>query len=92
MSRGSAAQLQPPHYPATRPELVTLTTALHGLMHDADARRAWVSDPAGYAARFELTEVQRAALVAMDRAALLAMGVHPLVPFLAAMQIERETR
>ncbi len=89
---GDVAQPQSPHYPGTRPELVTLTTALHALMHDAQARRAWIVDPAGYAARFDLAEAQRAALVAMDRTALLAMGVHPLVPFLAAMQIERERR
>ncbi|HEY1933102.1 MAG TPA: hypothetical protein VGG99_13895 [Acetobacteraceae bacterium] len=79
-----------PHYPATRPELVALTGALHALMHDAAARRAWVADPAAYAGGFALDDAQRAALVTMDRAALLAMGVHPLVPFLAAMQIERE--
>jgi hypothetical protein len=30
--------------------------------------------------------------VSMDRAAFLAMGVHPLVPFLAAMQIDRDRR
>jgi 2,3-dihydroxyphenylpropionate 1,2-dioxygenase len=87
-----AAHLHQPHYPATRPELATLTTALHALMHDAEARRAWIANPTGYAARFELDDAQRAALVAMDRLAFLAMGVHPLVPFLAAMQIERETR
>jgi 2,3-dihydroxyphenylpropionate 1,2-dioxygenase len=79
-----------PHYPATRPELVALTGALHALMHDTASRRAWLADPSAYAARFALDDAQRAALVAMDRAALLAMGVHPLVPFLAAMQIERE--
>jgi 2,3-dihydroxyphenylpropionate 1,2-dioxygenase len=85
-------QPRDPHYPATRPELVALTGALHALAHDAEARRAWVAAPGVFAARFALDEAQRAALVSMDRAAFLAMGVHPLVPFLAAMQIDRERR
>ncbi len=78
-----------PHYPATKPELVALITAVHALAHEADARSAFVTDPAAYAARFALTEAQAAALVAMDSKAMVAMGMHPLVPFLAGMQVNR---
>src|SRR6185312_6256524 len=81
-----------PHYPATRPELVALTGALHGLAHDAAARRAYLADPAGYAGRFDLDDAQRLALEQLDRAAFATMGVHPLVPFLAAMQLDRDRR
>lgn len=78
-----------PHYPATKPELVPLITAVHALAHESAARQAYMADPAAYAARFTLTEPQRAALVAMDSKAMVAMGMHPLVPFLAGMQVNR---
>jgi len=39
-----------------------------------------------------LTAVQRAALIALDTRAIVAMGAHPLVPFLANMQVERQRR
>ncbi|WP_431284335.1 hypothetical protein ACQW02_05865 [Humitalea sp. 24SJ18S-53] len=78
-----------PHYPATKPELVELVTALHALAHEAPAREAYVSDPAAYASRFKLTPEQGAALVALDLPAMVAMGTHPLVPFLANMQLQQ---
>ncbi|MBV9859294.1 MAG: hypothetical protein JO038_04220 [Alphaproteobacteria bacterium] len=78
-----------PHYPETRPELVPLVTALHALAHQEEARRAFLADAPAYAGRYRLTEEQRAALVALDQASLVRLGVHPLVPFLATMQIQR---
>ncbi len=81
-----------PHYKSIKPELVELTTALHGLTHDRESRAAFIADPAAYADRFRLTAEQRAALVAFDSRAMVAMGAHPLAPFLANMQIERQCR
>jgi 2,3-dihydroxyphenylpropionate 1,2-dioxygenase len=81
-----------PHYPSIKPALVELTTALHGLAHDEEMRRQYLADSVAYADRFRLTPPQRAALLALDRSAIAAMGVHPLVPFLATMQIERQRR
>jgi 2,3-dihydroxyphenylpropionate 1,2-dioxygenase len=78
-----------PHYPAIKPELVELTAALHGLAHDAAARDTYLADPQGYADRFRLTPAQRASLVALDVPAIVAMGAHPLVPFLANLQMQR---
>ncbi|WP_341990591.1 hypothetical protein [Azorhizobium sp. AG788] len=77
------------HYPALKPELVELVTALHALAHDAAKREAYLADPVAYAAGFKLPEAQRAALIALDVPAMVAMGTHPLVPFLANMQIQR---
>ncbi|MGH7038810.1 MAG: hypothetical protein ACREE1_11820 [Stellaceae bacterium] len=79
-----------PHYPAIRPERVALTRALHALAHDAPARAAYLADPAGFADRFPLAAEERAALLALDLPGLRALGVHPLAPFLAHLQIERE--
>jgi hypothetical protein len=39
-----------------------------------------------------LTAVQRTALMALDTRAIVALGAHPLVPFLADMQVERQRR
>ena len=44
------------------------------------------------AALRELPPAQREALAALDVKAIVAMGVHPLVPFLANMQIQRLRR
>lgn len=81
-----------PHYPATKPELVELVSALHGLAHDASAREAFLADASAYAARFKLTAEQATALAAMDGPAMVAMGTHPLVPFLANMQLQHMRR
>ncbi len=77
------------HYPSIRPELVELTAALHALAHEDDARAAFMSDAPAYAARFNLPAEQRDALVGLDLPSIVKMGAHPLVPFLANMQIQR---
>jgi 2,3-dihydroxyphenylpropionate 1,2-dioxygenase len=81
-----------PHYPSIKPELVELTVALHGLAHDEPSRVAFLADASGYADRFRLTAAQREALIALDTSAIVAMGAHPLVPFLASMQVEHQRR
>jgi 2,3-dihydroxyphenylpropionate 1,2-dioxygenase len=80
------------HYPSIRPELVGLTTALHGLAHEAAARAQFLADANGFAARFSLTAEQSKALVVLDVPAMVAMGIHPLVAFLANMQVQRDGR
>jgi 2,3-dihydroxyphenylpropionate 1,2-dioxygenase len=77
------------HYPSIRPELVELTAALHGLAHDADKRAQYVADPRAYADHFKLPPEQREALIKLDMPAIVKLGTHPLVPFLAQMQIQR---
>jgi 2,3-dihydroxyphenylpropionate 1,2-dioxygenase len=84
-----AAGAQAPHYPAIRPELVALTSALHGLAHDAQRRAQYLADAGAYADQFALAPDQREALIRLDLPAMVKMGAHPLVPFLAQMQIQR---
>jgi 2,3-dihydroxyphenylpropionate 1,2-dioxygenase len=86
---GSHADAAAPHYPAIKPELVELTAALHGLAHDPAKRDEYLADPSVYAAKFHLDAEQRRALIALDVPAIVAMGAHPLIPFLANMQIQR---
>jgi 2,3-dihydroxyphenylpropionate 1,2-dioxygenase len=80
------------HYPATQPELVQLISALHALAHEPQARLAYLADPAAYADRFVLPNPQRTALIHLDVPAIVALGAHPLVPFLANMQIQQHRR
>jgi len=87
---GGAEAPPAPHYPSVKPELVQLTTALHRLAHEAAARADFIADPAAYADRFPLTPAQRNALIALDVPTLVAMGAHPLVPFLANLQVQRQ--
>src|SRR5262249_7035434 len=77
------------HYPSIKPELVALTAALHGLAHDAGKRAEYVADAGAYADKFKLPADQREALVKLDMPTIVKMGAHPLVPFLAQMQIQR---
>ncbi len=78
------------HYPQTKPELVALTQALHALAHDAAARAAYAADAAAFSRQYGVAGEQARQLIANDFKGMVALGVHPLVPFLARMQIERE--
>jgi 2,3-dihydroxyphenylpropionate 1,2-dioxygenase len=89
---GSPEERHAAHYPAIKPELVELTSALHGLAHDAGMRAAFLTDAAAFADRFHLPPDQREALIKLDLPTMVKMGAHPLVPFLAQLQMQRERR
>jgi len=46
---GNGEQSQAAHYPSIKPELVELTTALHGLAHDAGMRTQYMADAVAFA-------------------------------------------
>jgi 2,3-dihydroxyphenylpropionate 1,2-dioxygenase len=81
-----------PHYPTVHPERVKLTQALHALAHNAGERARYLSDPAGYAAARGLEGADAEALASLDGETMVALGVHPLVPFLAKLQIDQDRR
>jgi 2,3-dihydroxyphenylpropionate 1,2-dioxygenase len=83
------AQHREAHYPSIKPELVALTSALHTLAHDADMRAQYIADAGAFADRYQLPPDQREALIKLDMPSIVKMGAHPLVPFLAQMQIQR---
>lgn len=87
---GAAAEGGERHYPAVDPERIALTEALHRLAHDPAERAAFLRDPAGCADARDLGPDERAAFVALDVGALVKLGVHPLVPFLARLQVDRD--
>jgi 2,3-dihydroxyphenylpropionate 1,2-dioxygenase len=81
-----------PHYPPTRPDLVALSRALHALSYDEGARAAYRRDAAAFAAGSALPADHAALLQSGNFDGMVALGVHPLVCFLARMQLEREAK
>ncbi|HEY6831051.1 MAG TPA: hypothetical protein VI251_01060 [Pseudolabrys sp.] len=86
---GAQSEDRAAHYPSIKPELVELTSALHALAHEPEERTQFITDSAAYADKFKLSADQREALIKMDMPTIVKMGTHPLVPFLANMQIQR---
>src|SRR6202165_3118229 len=77
------------HYPSIKPELVELTAALHSLAHDADLRAQYIANAPAFADKYQLSPDQREALIKLDLPSIVKMGAHPLVPFLAQLQVQR---
>ncbi|MGB0629970.1 MAG: hypothetical protein ACPGRZ_04685 [Alphaproteobacteria bacterium] len=80
----------PLHYPAVAPERVALTDALHRIANDAAERARFAADREGFAKQLALSKAEISALTAMDEAAFARLGIHPFVPFMARLQLERE--
>ena len=79
-----------PHYPPIRAERVALSDALHRLANDPAERERYLADAKAYAAAVDgLTDAEREALVALDQARMIEMGVHPFVPHAFRRVLER---
>jgi 2,3-dihydroxyphenylpropionate 1,2-dioxygenase len=52
-------------------------------------RAQYMADAGAFADRFMLSPEQREALIKLDMPSIVRMGAHPLVPFLAQLQIQR---
>ena len=90
-SQPKAATFEP-HYPPIAPDRLELTVALHRLANDANERARFLADRKAYAQALEMTEKERKALIALNDKAMVAIGVHPFLPFMARLQIEREQK
>ncbi len=86
------AQSARPHYPSIDPALVPVTAALHALAYDAAARARFQQDADGFLAAHGVAGEQAQWLHSLDVPAIVRAGVHPLVPFLAQMQLGRGKR
>ena len=80
-----------PHYPAVAPERVVLTAALHRLANDAEERKRYLADRHGYAAALDLTREERKALVNIDQDEMIGLGIHPFLPFMTNLHLDRES-
>lgn len=75
------------HYPVPRPDQLALYEALFNLRMRPEMRREYLQDAEAYASQFELAEEERRAVVALDEERLRALGVHPLLGFLARLEV-----
>ena len=76
------------HYPATAPEHSALAGAIFTLVADSEACAAFRRDPTRYAARFDLPEAQRAALVALDKDTLRErFQINPMLLYQLAQRV-----
>ncbi len=82
----------PLHYPSIRPERITITEALHRLANNPQERKRFVADRETYAAELDLSDMEREALVSLEPSALTKLGIHPFVPFMARLHLDREQR
>lgn len=80
-----------PHYPAVAPERIALTDALHRIANDAVERARFTADRTAFAAELDLTAEERMALVKMDEAGFARLNIHPFVPFMARLQLARDS-
>lgn len=82
----------PLHYPMPDPDQLALYEALYALRSDGAATTAFLADPGAFADRYDLDAEARAALVALDEPALRERGVHPLLGFLARLEVDLARR
>lgn len=81
-----------PHYPPIAPERLTATVALHRLANDPLERQKYLADPKAYVAKLGVTAKERKALLAIDEKAMGKLGIHPFLPFMARLQLERDSK
>jgi 2,3-dihydroxyphenylpropionate 1,2-dioxygenase len=74
------------------PGRLPLYEALYALRSDHAATAAFMADAAAFADRYDLAADERAALVALDEPALRGLGVHPLLGFLARLEVDLARR
>ena len=78
------------HYPPVNPNLVNLTDALHQIANDATERARFTSNRKSFADGLNLSQEEKKALIEMNVEAFTTLGIHPFVPFMAQLQIDRE--
>lgn len=78
------------YYTANPTRRAELARALHALRTDSGAVRAYVENPAAFAAGYDLADDERDALVRLDEARMRdEMGIHALLTSGAARQVSR---
>jgi len=77
------------HYPFPPASAYALNRCLYAIKSDRDFCKRFLDDPAGSLAALDLTPAARAALSPIDRDALVAMGAHPYLVFMADLRLRQ---
>ena len=67
-----------------------LNRCLYAIKSDAGFRARYVSDPSGAMEAMGLGEAERTALTSGDRDALVSLGAHPYLVFMADLRIKMD--
>jgi len=76
--------------PLWRPTGVAVTDAMHRIANDTGERARFAADRSAFVGELKLWEEEASALAAMDEDAFARLGIHPFVPFMARLQLERD--
>ncbi len=79
-----------PHYPEIAADRVALSGLLHALATDGEARARYLANPAAYGRDAALAADERAALLSLDEGAMRDLAIHPFLPFMARLQLDRQ--
>jgi 2,3-dihydroxyphenylpropionate 1,2-dioxygenase len=78
---------EPLHYPIPQANLLGLYEALYALRNDPAICQKWLAEPAAVADDYELDDASRAAVISLNETDLARTGVHPLLGFLARLNV-----
>jgi hypothetical protein len=67
-----------------------LNRCLYAIKSDAAFRTRYVADPSGAMGELALSDAEQEALAARDRDALVALGAHPYLVFMADLRLRME--
>lgn len=76
-----------PHYPFPPAAAYRLNRCLYAIKSDSAFCARFLADPLGAAAEMNLSEAERAALSPFDRDALVRLGGHPYLVFMAELRL-----
>jgi len=75
------------HYPFPPARAYRLNRCLYAIKSDSDFCARFRADPRGAGAEMELSEAEQKALSPLDRDALVALGGHPYLIFMADLRV-----
>jgi len=77
------------HYPFPPAAAYALNRCLYAIKSDPAFCKRFLGDPAGAMAPLDLSAAARAALSPIDRDALVGMGAHPYLVFMADLRLRQ---
>jgi hypothetical protein len=75
------------HYPFPPARAYRLNRCLHAIKSDPAFCARFLADPVAAAAEMDLSEAERSALSPLDRDALVGLGGHPYLVFMAELRL-----
>ena len=84
------ADTGPLHYPPISADRIAITDALHRIANNASERQRFLANRTAFVKELDMSNDEKKALVDMDQKAFATLGIHPFVPFMARLQLDRD--